>query len=62
MNMFDLTKATVVCGGLAFLIYSFPLFSQISLIVVLTLMWLMYARDTITAWRRKRVSFGVKTP
>ncbi len=53
MSMFDLAKATMVCGGLAFLIYSFPLFSQVSLIVILTLMWLMYARNTVTSLRRK---------
>ncbi len=62
MNMFDLVKATVVCGGLAFLIYNFPAFSQVSLIGLLTLMWLMYARDAITHLRRKRMGFGVKTP
>ena len=53
MNMFDLVKATVVCGGLAFLIYSFPLFSQVSLIGVLSLMWLMYARSTVSNLRRR---------
>lgn len=53
MNMYDLVKATVVCGGLAFVIYTFPLFSQISLIGLLSLLWLMYARSTIVSLRRR---------
>ncbi len=53
MNMFDLAKATVVCGGLAFLIYSFPLISQIGWIGVLGLMWLVYVHKTVKSFRRR---------
>lgn len=49
MNALDLTKATVVCGGIAFLVYSFPLISQILIIGSLSLVWLSYAYKTITA-------------
>jgi len=52
MNLLDLAKATVVCGGLAFLIYSFPLISQLGLISVLSFMWLVYAYKAISGlWR-----------
>ena len=53
MNMFDLVKATVVCGILAFVIYSFPLVSQIGLITVLAILWLGYARKALVDLRRR---------
>jgi uncharacterized membrane protein YesL len=53
MSIFDLTKATVTCGGVAFLIYSFPLLSQILTIGLLSLLWLSYAYRTIANMRRK---------
>jgi len=53
MNIYDLTKATVICGGVAFLIYTFPLISQILMIAFLTLLWLSYAHRAITNLRRK---------
>jgi len=59
MNMLDLLKATLVCGGLAFVIYSFPVVSQISLITLLTLLWLLYARKAFISLRQRS---GVKTP
>ena len=43
MNAFDLTKATVVCGSIAFLVYSFPVISQSLIIGLLGVMWLSYA-------------------
>ena len=43
MNVLDLTKATVVCGSIAFLVYSFPVISQAAIIGLLTVMWLSYA-------------------
>lgn len=52
MNWFDLTKATLFCGGLAFLIYSFPVIGQIFIIGVLTVLWLGYARKTLARLRR----------
>jgi hypothetical protein len=53
MSILDLTKATVICGGVAFLIYSFPLLSQILTIGLLGVLWLSYAHRTIINWRRK---------
>jgi hypothetical protein len=53
MSIYDLTKATVICGGVAFLIYSFPLLSQILTIGILSLLWLSYAYRAIANMRRK---------
>ncbi len=53
MTIYDLTKATVVCGGVAFLIYSFPLVSQILTIGLLSLLWLSYAYRAVIDMRRK---------
>jgi uncharacterized membrane protein YesL len=53
MSIFDLTKATVICGGVAFLIYTFPLVSQILTIGLLSVLWLSYAYRAIINMRRK---------
>lgn len=55
MSVLDLTKATVICGGVAFLFYSFPILGQILVIALLTLLWLSYARKTILTFRRRRL-------
>ena len=47
MNIFDLIKATVVCGSIAFLVYSFPVIGQIVIIGILGLAWLTYAHKLI---------------
>jgi hypothetical protein len=52
MSIFDLTKATVVCGGVAFLIYSFPVVAQVVVITILTLLWLFYAHKAVIRLRR----------
>ncbi len=43
MSLFDLIKATVACGGIAFLIYSYPVVSQVVIISLLTVLWMSYA-------------------
>ena len=53
MTIFDLIKATVVCGLIAFLIYSYPVIGQIVLIGFLSLLWLLYAHRTIAHLRRR---------
>ena len=53
MSIVDLIKATVVCGAIAFLIYSFPVLGQIVLIGFLSLLWLAYAHKTIANLRRR---------
>jgi len=53
MTILDLIKATVVCGAIAFLIYSYPVLGQIVLIGFLSVLWLLYARQTIAHLRRK---------
>ena len=53
MTILDLIKATVVCGAIAFLIYSYPILGQIVLIGFLSLLWLLYAHKTITHLRRR---------
>jgi hypothetical protein len=53
MKLLDLTKATVVCGSIAFLIYSFPVLGQIVVIGFLGLLWLLYAYRTLAHLRRR---------
>jgi hypothetical protein len=53
MTIIDLIKATVVCGAIAFLIYSFPILGQIVLIGFLSVLWLLYAHKTIARLRRR---------
>ncbi len=53
MSILDLIKATVGCGGIAFLIYRYPLLGQIVLIGFLSLLWLLYAHKTIVQLRRR---------
>jgi hypothetical protein len=53
MNVLDLIKATIFCGGIAFLIYSFPVVSQAVIIGVLSLLWLSYAHRTIAKLMRR---------
>ncbi len=56
MNFWDLIKATVVCGGVAFLFYSFPILGQIVAIAFLTVLWLSYFRKTISRIRGRRLA------
>ncbi len=53
MTILDLIKATLICAGLAYLIYSYPLLGQIVLIGFLGLLWLGYARKTIASLLRR---------
>jgi len=53
MTILDLVKATLVFGGTAFLIYSFPLLGQILVIGILGLLWLVYALQTVRTIRRR---------
>jgi len=53
MTILDLIKATIICGLIAFLIYSFPVIGQVLLIAFLSLMWLAYAHKTIVYLRRR---------
>lgn len=52
MTILDLAKATLVCGGASFLIYSYPLLGQVILITGLGVMWLAYARSVVGRLRR----------
>jgi hypothetical protein len=54
MNVVDLIKATLVCGPIAFLVYSYPLLSQVFIIAFLCLLWLSCAMQTLHSLRRKR--------
>lgn len=53
MNVLDLIKATIACGGTAFIIYSFPVISQVVIIGLLSLLWLAYARKAIAGLLRR---------
>jgi len=52
MNVLDLIKATIACGFSAFLIYNFPVLSQVIIIGLLSLLWLSYAHRTLVRFRR----------
>ena len=52
MTIWDFSKATAVCGLLAFVIYSYPKLSQALIIAVLSLLWLGYAHRTFASLRR----------
>jgi len=53
MTVLDLGKATVVCGGGSFLVYSYPIVGQILLIGILAVLWLLYAHQAVHSLRRK---------
>jgi hypothetical protein len=52
MVILDLIKATCVCGGTSFLVYTFPVIGQALTICILALLWLLYARQTVTQLRK----------
>ena len=53
MNLMDLTKATLVCGGIAYLVYTIPEISQAAIIGLLTIFWLSYAYKLARSLRRR---------
>ena len=53
MNLLDLIKATIACGTVAFFFYSYPVLGQALAILILTLLWLSYARKTLRTLKRK---------
>jgi len=53
MNVLDLIKATIACGLIAFIIYSFPVIGQVIIIGILSLLWLSYAHRTLASIRRR---------
>lgn len=53
MTMLDLVKATLVFGAVAFLIYSYPVLGQVTVITLLGLLWLAYAHTAINNLRRR---------
>lgn len=53
MNLFDLFKATLACGGIAFIIYSYPVLSQAVIIGLLALLWSSYAYKTFVRLTRR---------
>lgn len=58
MSMVDLIKATLVCGLIAFLVYSYPLLGQVVIIAILSLLWLSCAIQTLHNVRRRRACRG----
>jgi hypothetical protein len=53
MDLVDLIKATIVCGVVAFLCYSFPVLGQAVIIAVLSVIWLGYAHRTLSRLLRR---------
>ena len=56
MSVLDLIKATVICGGLAWLFFNFAVLGQIAAIAVMSTLWLSYLRKTVIALRRRRAA------
>ena len=56
MSLLDLIKATVVCGGVAFVFFSFPVLGQIMAIALMSVVWLLYARKTVRGLRRRKLA------
>jgi hypothetical protein len=56
MSVYDLVKATVVCGGVAFLFNKFPILGQILMIAVCSVLWLSYLRKVVLNYRRKKLA------
>ena len=56
MSLLDLAKATILCGAVAFLFYSFPILGQILAIAFLSVLWLSYLRKTIQNLQRRKVA------
>ena len=53
MSVLDLIKATIACAGLAYLVYTFPVIGQITIIGLLTLLWLSYAHRAFRSLRQR---------
>jgi len=51
MTTFDLVKATVLCGSIAYFAYSIPALSQAIIIAILSLLWLSYLHRTVSRLR-----------
>lgn len=47
MKLSDLLKATVICGGIAFVVYSVPVVSQAAVIALLGLLWASCAHQAV---------------
>jgi hypothetical protein len=53
MTTFDLAKATVLCGGIAYFAYSIPALSQAIIIAILSVLWLTYLHSTVSRLRQR---------
>ena len=53
MTFIDFIKATAAFGGVAFVIYRYPVVGQILVLMLLGLVWLAYAHSTLTYLRRR---------
>lgn len=51
MTSFDLAKATLLCGSLAYFAYRIPALSQAIIIAILSLLWLSYLHSTVSRRR-----------
>ena len=53
MTAFDLAKATLLCGSIAYFAYSIPALSQAIIITILSLLWLSYLHSTVSRMRER---------
>lgn len=53
MKLSELIKATVVCGSMAYLVFSYPVIGQVVIIGLLALAWFACAHQTLKSLGRK---------
>jgi len=53
MRLSDFLKATVICGGIAFVVYSAPVVSQAVVIGLLALLWASCAHQAVRRMLRQ---------
>ena len=56
MSVFDLIKATIICGLVAFFSYNYPVLGQVLIIGTLSVLWLSYALKTVKTLRLKHTA------
>ena len=53
MTAFDLVKATLLCGSIAYFAFRIPALSQVIIIAILSLLWLSYVHSTVNRLRER---------
>lgn len=54
MTVADLVKSTLLCGIVAYFVYSYPVLGQIAIIGLLFLLWLSCAAQVVGRFKRRQ--------